>query len=151
MLKPKKVAIDPKRRLRSAQLRNVSKKYVEDADLRDPPARLYRAILNKLDMNPVRWGNYLRDYLDWVVTTPDREKARAERTTRTGNIKDTYFQKPSLTFGKLLEGLSILQMDSCEIIIRAKDKQGHVIEVSEEIRIMGQDRGSPIVEEPPED
>jgi len=102
-------------------------------------------------MNPVRWGNYLRDYLDWVVTTPDREKARAERTTRTGNIKDTYFQKPSLTFGKLLEGLSILQMDSCEIIIRAKDKQGHVIEVSEEIRIMGQDRGSPIVEEPPED
>lgn len=150
MLKPKRI-LDPKRKLRSAQLSNVSKKYIEDEDLRDPPARLFRAILKKMDMNPILWGNYLRDYLDWIVTNPDREKARAERTTRTGNIKDTYFQKPSLTFGKLLEGLSIIQMDSCEIILRAKDKQGNVIEVSEEIRIMGKDRGIPLVEEPPED
>lgn len=122
------------------QMHNLSQRYVEDKELRDAPARLYRQILNKMDMNPRKWAMYLRDYLNYVVTVTDREKAKNERITRTGNIKDTYFQKPTLTFNKLLEGLSILKQEKCEIILRVTDEDGNVIEVSEEIRIVGADR-----------
>jgi len=131
-----------KRELKASQLESISHKYVEDNELRDTPARLYRKILKKLDMNPRKWTNYLRDYLDWVITTEDREKAKAERVTRQGNIKDTYFQKPTLTFNKLLEGLSILQMQSCKITITAIDKDGNEIVVEERIRIVGKERAT---------
>jgi len=131
-----------KRELKASQLDSISHKYVEDNELRDTPARLYRKILKKLDMNPRKWTNYLRDYLDWVITTEDREKAKAERVTRQGNIKDTYFQKPTLTFNKLLEGLSILQMQSCKITITAIDKDGNEIVVEERIRIVGKERAT---------
>lgn len=140
---------------KAAHMRTISKKkYVEDEELKDTPARLFRQLLNKMDMNPFKWANYLRDFLEWMVPmVGDREKVKADRTTRAGNIKDTYFQKDTLTFNKLLEGLSILRMTSCEIIIRTKDENGNIIEVSEVINVMGNDRGlpTPIVEEPPTD
>lgn len=129
-----------KRELKANQLESISHKYVEDNELRDAPARLFRGILKKLDMNPRKWSNHLRDYLDWVVTTVDRDKAKAERVTRQGNIKETYFQKPTLTFNKLLEGLSILQMQSCKITITAIDKDGNEVTVEERIRIVSKDR-----------
>lgn len=125
---------------KAERLSSISLKYVEDEELRDTPARLYRKILNEMDMNPRKWSNYLRDYLEWVVTLEDREKAKADRITKAGNIKETYFQKHTLTFNKLLEGLSILRMDECEIILRAKDSEGKVYEVNEKIRIVGKDR-----------
>lgn len=130
----------PTKGLKGNQMHNVSQRYVNDEELRDTPARLFRKILNKMEMNPRKWTMYLRDYLDWVVTTIDREKAKNERITRTGNIKDTYFQKPTLTFNKMLEGLSILKQDTCEIIIRVTDEDGNVIEVSEKLQIVGADR-----------
>lgn len=125
---------------KAERLNSISLKYVEDEELRDAPARLYRKILKEMEMNPRKWSNYLRDYLEWVVTIEDREKAKADRITKAGNIKETYFQKHTLTFNKLLEGLSILRMDECDIILRVKDAEGHVYEVSEHIRIMGKDR-----------
>lgn len=128
--------------LKSARLSSVSVKYVEDEDLRDTPARLFRKILVEMGMNPFKWNNYLRPYLDWIITITDREKAKEARMTKTGNIKETYFQKPTLTFNKLLEGLSILRMESCEIIIKVKDADGNIITVSEEIRIVGKDRAN---------
>jgi hypothetical protein len=131
-----------KRELKASQLSSISQKYVEDHELRDTPAILYRKLLKKLDMNPRKWGNYLRDYLDWVVTTVDRDKAKAERITKQGNIKDTYFQKPTLTFNKLLEGLSILRMKTCKIKLIIEDEDGNIYEVEETIRIMGNPRVS---------
>jgi hypothetical protein len=113
---------------------------VEDDQLQDIPARLFRKLLKKMDMNPRKWVNYLRDYLDWVITTKDPDKAKADRITRTGNIKDTYFQKPTLTFNKLLEGVSILRMESCEITITVRDTEGNEYVVSEVTRIVGKDR-----------
>lgn len=127
---------DTKTPLRARLLNSISKKYVEDKDLRDTPARLYRAILNSIGMTPQRWNQFLRDYLNWTITTKDRERAKSDRTTAQGNIKDSYFQKHSLTFNKLLEGLAILQMDKCKITLEVTDKDGKVVTVSETIRIM---------------
>lgn len=133
--------------LRAARLSNISKKYVEDEELRDAPARLYRKILNEMEMDPRKWNNYLRDYLEWAITIEDREQAKADRITKAGNIKETYFQKNTLTFNKLLEGLSILRMEECEIILRVKDSEGVTYEVGEKIRIVGKNRPEPSKEE----
>jgi hypothetical protein len=142
----------PKKHLRANQLDSISHKYVDDDQLQDTPARLYRKLLHKMDMNPRKWISYLRDYLDWRVTTADPDKAKEERTTRTGNIKDTYFQKPGLTFSKFLEGLSILRMAKVEIIFRITDTEGKVYEVSEIQRIVGKDRAQlpPVRDDEPE-
>jgi len=129
------------RELKASMLSSVSHKYVEDDKLQDTPARLFRLLLKKLDMNPRRWTQLLRDYLDWVITTDDRDKAKADRITRAGNIKDTYFQKPNLTFNKFLEGLSILRMKSCVITITVTDEEGNVHTVEEVIGVMGSHRG----------
>lgn len=129
-----------KKPTKANRLNNMSHRYVEDHELLDAPARLYRRLLNKLNMNPLKWGNYLRDYLLWVVVNKDPEKAKVERTTRQGNIKDTYFQKNTLSFNKLLEGLSIVRMRDCEIILRVTDEEGKVYEVSEKIKISGKKR-----------
>lgn len=128
------------RELKASKLSSVSHKYVDDDKLQDTPARLFRMLLNKLEMNPRRWAQLLRDYLDWVITTDDRDKAKADRITRAGNIKDTYFQKPNLTFNKFLEGLSILRMKSCVITITVTDEEGNVYTVEEDIGIMGSHR-----------
>jgi hypothetical protein len=132
--------IGPKQ-LKASRMDSISAKYVEDDKLQDTPSRLFRRLINKLDMNPRKWQMYLRDYLDWVITTTDREKAKADRITRAGNIKDTYFQKPTLTFNKLLEGLSILRMKSCVITITVTDEEGNVHTVEEVIQVMAGDRG----------
>lgn len=126
--------------LKASKLASISHKYVEDEELRDTPARLFRKILNKMEMNPRKWGMYIRDYLEWIVTTNDPDKAKADRMTKQGNIKDTYFQKPTLSFNKLLEGLSILDMDECEIQLTVRDRKGNSYQVSELIKIMGRNR-----------
>lgn len=129
-----------KRVTKSNKLNNISHRYVEDHELLDVPSRLYRGLLNKLKMNPHKWGSYLRDYLDWVVVNKDPNKAKLERTTRQGNIKDTYFQKNTLSFNKMLEGLSIVRMQDVEIIMRVTDENGDKHEVSEKIKILSQSR-----------
>lgn len=126
--------------LKANKLSSISPKYVEDHELEDSPAKLYRAILKKMGMNPFRWGSLLGRYLDWVVTNKDPEKAKIERQTRTGNIRDTYFHTKRLTFNKLLEGLSILEFEECHIEITVKDFHGNIIRVSDEIKLVTKDR-----------
>lgn len=126
--------------LKASRLDSISQKYVADDDLLDLPAILYRKILKALKMNPRKWANYLRDYLDWVVTTEDPIKAKSDRITRAGNIKDTYFQKKTLTFNKLLEGLSILQMRNCTITLTIEDQDGNIHVVEESTQIMTKER-----------
>lgn len=130
----------PKKRPRSSLLNSISNKFVPDDKLEDSPARLFRRICNKLGMEPFKWGSYLTRYLDWVVTNPDEDKARLERQTRTGNIKDTYWQKPTLTFNKFLEGLSILEIEECTIDVTVKDIHGNIIRVSDVIHMVTKTR-----------
>lgn len=135
------------RELKVNRLSSISHRYVEDDQLQDTPARLFRMLLRKLKIDsPVRWGVYLRDYLAWVVTEKDPNKAKIERTTKSGNIKDTYFQKPTLSFNKLLEGASIIRMREVEVILRCTTEDGEVVEVSEKIRTMTSGRANNKVE-----
>lgn len=139
---------DKDKQLKASKLSSMSHKYVEDDKLQDAPSRLFRMLLNKLEMNPRRWSQLLRDYLEYVVTTKDRDKAKADRITRSGNIKDTYFQKPTLTFNKFLEGLSILRMKSCTITITVVDEEGNVYTVDEVVQVLTGNRADKKLEEP---
>ena len=128
------------RELKANKLSSISPKYIEDHELEDSPAKLFRAILRKMEMNPFRWNSFLSRYLDWVVTNPDPEKAKVERQTRSGNIRDTYFHTPRLTFNKLLEGLSITEFEECHIELTVKDINGNIIRVSDSIKLVTKDR-----------
>ena len=137
--------IELRRKPKSTLLKSISPKFVPDSDLEDCPARLFRRILNKLEMNPFKWNSFLSRYLDWVVTNPDEDKARLERQTRIGNIKETYFHKPTLTFNKLLEGLSILEIEECTIDLTVKDIHGNIIRVSDVIHMVTKSRKELII------
>lgn len=140
-----------KRSLRANKLDNISPRYVDDHELQDPPARMFRALLKKMKMEPYKWGEYLRAYLEWSVPGTDPERVRVERTTRAGNIKDTYFHKRNLTINKFLEGLSILQMDVCEITVRVVDKDGNEHIVTDIQKITGATRPKPEISDDSEE
>lgn len=120
----------------------ISTKFMPDDDLRDTPSRLFRQICKAIKLNPNKWVKYLRDYLDYVVTTEDPEQARVERTTRTGNIKDTFFQKRNLSFSKLVEGMAILRVRKAKITIEFVDDDGETHVVYEEIKLMTSKRAN---------
>lgn len=121
-------------------LSEISNKFITDEELRDPPSRLFRQLLHKLNMTPTKWVKLLRNYLDWVITTEDSSLAKVERTTRSGNIKDTYFQKSTLSFSKLIEGLSIVRVKKAKIIIICELEDGEIIEISEDIKLLSKNR-----------
>lgn len=128
------------RKLRSRELSSISQKFIPDDLLRDTPAILFRKILRKLDMDPQKWVRYLRDYLDRVIDESDPAEAKKDRLTKTGNIKDTYFQKPGLTFSKLLEGLTIVRMRSVKITIEVTDEDGNVHVVDDTVRLLSKEQ-----------
>ena len=78
----------------------------------------------------------MNEYVKWTVTGEDEAEIRKRRSYTMGNIKDTYFKNPTLTFSKLIEGLSILRMSKVEVILRVYDKKGNMTEVSETVRII---------------
>ncbi len=116
-------------------LRKVSSKPIDDNELQDAPARLFRKLLRVCNINVDKWTVLLNDHLRWEITEKDPKEAKRQRQTAWGNIRDAYFQKPTLTFPKLLAGLSILRMKECEIIIRTRDHEGNVFEVTEKVKI----------------
>lgn len=134
-----------RRKPKRSQINAISPKFLPDDKLEDSPARLFRRICNKLGMEPYKWAGYLSRYLDWVVTNPDEEKARQERQTRQGNIKETYWHKPTLTFNKFLEGLSILEIEECTIDVTVKDVHGNIIRVSDVIHMVSKSRKELII------
>jgi hypothetical protein len=91
-------------------------------------------------MDPQKWVRYLRDYLDRVIDESDPVEAKKDRLTKTGNIKDTYFQKPGLTFSKLLEGLTIVRMRSVKITIEAIDEDGNVYTADDFVRLLSKEQ-----------
>jgi len=137
------------RKLRSRELSSISHKFVPDDLLRDTPAILFRKILRKLEMDPQKWVRYLRDYLDRVIDEQDPVKAKSDRLTKTGNIKETYFQKPGLTFSKLLEGLTIVRMRSVKITIEATDEDGKVYVAEDIVRLLSKEQMKAPLEKDP--
>lgn len=128
------------RKLRSRELSSISQKFIPDDLLRDTPAILFRKILREMEMDPQKWVRYLRDYLDRVIDESDPVEAKKDRLTKTGNIKETYFQKPGLTFSKLLEGLTIVRMRSVKITIEATDEDGNKYTVDDTVRLLSKEQ-----------
>jgi len=117
------------------EMEAVSKRYLPDDKLKSPLAKLFRGLLNKLNMNPYKWTRLLNDHLAWILTGYPEEDKRKQILMKTGNIRDAYFHNPKLTADKLFEGLSILQMDECTITLKVKDVNGNEYEVSETVKI----------------
>lgn len=120
---------------REYDLHKLTAKYVEDKDLRDPAARLFRKLLRLCTINVAKWSALVNDHLRWEITEKDEKKAKEARINAIGNIKSAYFGSPTLTLPKLLAGLSILKMKDCTIIIRVTDHDGNIKEVSEHVVI----------------
>lgn len=118
-----------------SEMVSLSKRYLPDEELRNPMAKLFRGLLNKLQMNPTKWTSLLHDYLSWVISGETLENRRKIALMKTGNIRDAFFHNPKLTADKLFEGLSILQIEECEIILRVKDRKGEVYEIIENVPI----------------
>ncbi|WPH68753.1 hypothetical protein [Stenotrophomonas phage BUCTxx100] len=118
------------------EISKLSNNSCADSDLADEPARLFRKLLRKLNMNVDKLCLLMNEYVKWTVTGEDEAEIRKRRSYTMGNIKDTYFKNPTLTFSKLIEGLSILRMSKVEVILRVYDKKGNVTEVSETVRII---------------
>lgn len=118
-----------------ADLSAVTKNYTEDRDLKDPPARLFRALIRKLNINTSQLILLLGEYVKWEVTNPDEAKAKVERTTLLGNIRSVFFKNETMTFPKLLTGLSILQVKRYKITFEVEMEDGRTVEVSESGRV----------------
>lgn len=118
-----------------ADLSAVTKNYTEDRDLKDPPARLFRALIRKLGLNISQLILLLNEYVKWEVTNPDEAKAKVERTTLLGNIRSVFFKNETMTFPKLLTGLSILQAKRYRITIEVEMEDGRTVSVSESGRV----------------
>lgn len=120
---------------RDFDIGKITAGYVDDDELSDVPARLFRRLLRRLEMNVSKWTLLVNDYLRWEIRSEDPVEAKKARQDALGNIKQTYFKKPILTFPKLLAGLSIIKMKKCEVILRVTDQDDRVIEVSEVFKI----------------
>ncbi|UPT53965.1 hypothetical protein [Vibrio phage phiKT1019] len=116
----------------------VTKSYTEDRDLKDPPSRLFRALLRKLEsqgLNISQLVLLLQEYIKWEVTTEDPVKAKSERNTLMGNIRAAFFKNDTMTFPKLLTGLSILQVKKYTLTLKVEFEDGKTVEVSESGRV----------------
>lgn len=124
------------------ELHTITNRFVPGEKLRDTPSRLFRAMCGAIKLNPNKWNKYLRDYLDFVVVTEDPERAKTERTTKSGNIRDTFFQKPTLSFPKFIEGMAILRIRKARITIEFEDDEGNLHKIEENIKLMTSKRAN---------
>ncbi|AUR81070.1 hypothetical protein FDJ25_gp006 [Vibrio phage Aphrodite1] len=113
----------------------ITKNYTEDRDLKDPPSRLFRALLRKMDLNVSQLVLLLQEYMKWEVTTKDPVKMKSERNTLMGNIRAAYFKNDTMTFPKLLTGLSILQIKKYTLTLEVETEDGKTVKVSETGRV----------------
>lgn len=110
-----------------------NKNFVPYEQLTDAPARLFREILEELDINNAKWKTYLDDYLRAMHpddSGPAIDVKRA-RSTALGNIQSTLFCSRTLSFNKFLMALKILKVSEADIGITIKRESGEVITVSE--------------------
>lgn len=129
-------------------LSDVIQKYVKDEDLLDTPSRLFRALQNRMGMNPVMWTKFLREYLEHAIVMKDKEKEKKARAHQAGNYKTVFFNNATLTFNKLLEGLSILQIKKCEFTLKVTLMDDSTIEVSETCTIKNcKNSGAPVIKD----
>lgn len=110
-----------------------NKNFVPYEQLTDAPSRMFRQILEKLEINQAKWKTYLDDYLRWIHpdnSGPPIEVKRA-RSTSLGNIQSTLFFSNSLSWNKFLMGLKILKITEADVNIIIATESGVTHNVNE--------------------
>lgn len=109
------------------------KKQIPKEELTDIPSKLWRAITDSIVVTEASWKTYLDDYIrNLHPDRPDKMEAiKRERSWTVGNINEALWQRPTLTFKKLLTGLFILKAVSMKVTIEVELKSGKKVVVSE--------------------
>lgn len=110
------------------------KKQIPKEDLTDIPSKLWRGITDSIVVTEASWKTYLDDYIrNLHPDRPDKMEAiKRERSWTVGNINEALWQRPTLTFKKLLTGLFILKAVSMKVTIEVELKSGKKVIVTEE-------------------
>lgn len=122
-----------------------NRNFVTYEQLTDTPSRLFRRILDELDINQAKWKTYLDDYLRSIHpdnSGPAMEVKRA-RSTALGNIQSTLFCSRTLSYNKFLMGLKILKVSETDVNITVKKESGEIKTVSEKTILLKQPRDIP--------
>lgn len=122
-----------------------NRNFVPYEQLTDTPSRLFRRILDELDINQAKWKTYLDDYLRSIHpdnSGPAMEVKRA-RSTALGNIQSTLFCSRTLSYNKFLMGLKILKVSETDVNITVKKESGEIKEVAEKTILLKQPRNIP--------
>lgn len=106
----------------------------DTGELRDMPSKLFRKILNSLNISMEKWVSYLNEHIKWEIPEDPKgwKVTKEKRSTASSNYMSTFFKKKTLTFNKLLTGLSILKVRKIKITIEIEDRDGEKHSVSEE-------------------
>lgn len=106
----------------------------------EPPAKLFRLLADKIigcgensEHRLSIWKSYLDDYIRKVH--PDDPKnmdtVKKDRSTTIGNINDTLWMNPRLSFNKLITGLAILKCKKVKITITVETESGNEYSVED--------------------
>lgn len=113
------------------------KNQIHRDNLTDITSRLFREITEKLDIETSSWKTYLDDYIRKLHpdNLDDMETVKRDRSTTIGNVNDTFWQRPTLSFKKLLTGLYILKAKKVRFTIDVEFHSGKKVSVSEEMNM----------------
>lgn len=110
-----------------------NKNFVPAEQLTDVPSRLFRKIVEVLNINNAKWKTYLDDYLRWQH--PDDSGPAAEvkrqRSTALGNLQSTLFYSKNLTWNKLLVALKICRVTKIRVIFEIETESGEQHTITE--------------------
>lgn len=114
-----------------------NKTIVDIKRLTDLPSRLFRNIAAQMDITVSSWKTYIDDYIrDLHPDDPTRMDAvKKERGTAIGNINDTLWMSPKLSFNKMITGFKILKIKKVTITIKVETKSGKEYVVEETTNI----------------
>lgn len=110
-----------------------NKNFVPYEQLTDTPSRLFRKIIEVLEINNAKWKTYLDDYLRWQHPEDSGTPAEVKRnrSTALGNLQSTLFYSKNLTWNKLLVALKICRITKIKISLEIETESGEQHTISE--------------------
>lgn len=110
-----------------------NKNFIPFDQLTDTPSRIFRMVMDKLQVNGGKWRSLMGDHLR--LLHPDDSgpaiEVKKARGTTLGNANQAYFFNKALSFNKLIEGLKILKIRKVTIRFQCELENGEEFEVSE--------------------
>lgn len=120
-----------------------NKNFVPYDQLTDVPSRLFRKMIEVLQVNNAKWKTYIDDYLRW--THPDDSGPAAEvkrnRSTALGNLHSTLFCSKNLSWNKLLVGAKIARISKITATFTIETESGEIHTITEKTILRKPARG----------